>query len=228
MLGGIAQAEVNDQLKDLDEQPSNQRYPPSSWKSFSAHSNPLLGSYTANAPVYQVYGNQENTDNENVRENSPKPKKKNSGNNGSNKNQQNKFPLVGTLMNYNKNKANSNHNNNNNNNKHRNSNGNNNGHKSNQNVGFNDNNNFNGWNQMNKKQRSGQQQAASSNQQTKSVHPSGANYMVLRPVKKNNKQVRDEKINNNVQSSNSRIQHKLTELRPPPHMKNHLRVTKVI
>ena len=86
--------------------------------------------------------------------------------------------------------------------------------------------NFNGWNQMNKKQRSGQQ-AASSNQQTK-VHPSGANYMVLRPVKKNNKQVRDEKIINKVQSGNSRVQQSLTELRPPPHMKNHLRVTKVI
>lgn len=222
MLGGIAQAEVNDQLKDLNEQPNNKKYPPSSWKSFTAHSNPLLGSYTANAPVYKVYGNQESSGNENVRENSPKPKK-NSGNNGS-KSPQNKFPLVGTLMNYNKNKANS-KNNNNNNNKHRNSNGNNNGHKSNKNLRLNDM-NINGWNQLNKKQRSGQQ-AASSNQQSK-IHPSGVNYMVLKPVKKNNKQVRDEKINNKVQSSNSRVQQSLTELRPPPHKKNHLRVTKVI
>ena len=70
------------------------------------------------------------------------------------------------------------------------------------------------------------QQAASSNQQTK-VHPSGANYMVLRPVKKNNKNIRDEKIHNKA-SSNSRVQQSLTELRPPPQIKNHLRVTKVI
>lgn len=219
MLGGIAQAEVNDQLKDLDEQPNNnQRYPPANWKSFSTHSNPLLGSYTANAPVYQVYGNQENSGKENVRENSHKPKK-NSGSNGNNKKQQNKFPLPGTLLNYNKNKGNSNSN------KHRNSNGNNHGHKSNQKLGFNDNINYNGLNQLNKKQRSGQQ-SPSSNQQSK-VHPSGANYMVLRPVKKNNKHTRDEKINSKP-SINSRVQQSLTELRPPPQIKNHLRVTKVI
>lgn len=219
MLGGIAQAEVNDQLKDLDDQPNNnQRYPPANWKSSSTHNNPLLGSYTAHTPVYQVYGNQENSGKEKVRENSHKPKK-NSGSNGNNKNQQNKFPLAGTLLNYNKNKGNSN------NNKHRNSNGNNNGHKSNQKLGLNDNINYNEWNQMNNKQRSGQQ-SPSTNQQPK-VHPSGANYMVLRPVKKNKKHTRDEKINTKP-SSNSRVQQSLTELRPPPQIKNHLRVTKVI
>lgn len=211
MLGGIAQAEVNDQLKDLDdEQPTNnQRYPPSNWKSFSTHSNPLLGSYTDNAPIYQVYENQESSGKEKVRENSPNHKK-NSGNNGKNKNQKNKFQLSGSLMNYNKNIGSSNSNY-----KHRTSNGNNNGHKSNQKLGFND----------MKKQRSGQQ-AASSNQHLK-VHPSGTNYMLLKPVRKNIKQGRDNKTNNKS-SSNSRIQHSLTELRPPKQNKNHIRVTKVI
>lgn len=127
MLGGIAQAEVNDQLKDLDDSSSNNQKFPSNWKSFSPNQ---FGSYTSNSPIYQVFG-QENSQRQ----------KKNSGQTGNygTHNQQSKYPLVGSLVNFSKAKAQ--------NNKQKNSN---NGSKNNQNFAIPD---FSGWNQMNKKQR---------------------------------------------------------------------------
>lgn len=122
MLGGIAQAEVNDQLKDLDESsaPNSQKFP-ANWKSFSPNQ---MGSFTSHAPIYQVYGQQE----------SNQRQKKNSGPTGS---QQSKFPLVGSLVNFNKGKGQSKQQKNSN--------------KNQQNFALSD---FSGWNQMNKKQRS--------------------------------------------------------------------------
>lgn len=134
MLGGIAQAEVNDQLKDLDESSSSTQHQkfPSNWKSFSPNQ---LGSFTSHAPIYQVFNQQDN--------NQQRHKKNSghSGNHGSNNQQQHqaKFPLVGSLTNLNKGKSH---------NKPRNPNSN---HKNIQNYPIAD---FSGWNQMNKKQRS--------------------------------------------------------------------------
>lgn len=144
MLGGIAQAEVNDQLKDLDESSSNSQKYPANWKSFNPNQ---YGSFTSNTPVYQVYGQQEGNQRD----------KKNSGqtgNHGSNS-QQSKFPLVGSLTNFNKGKSQ-------NSNKQRNQ-------SSKNNQQFTD---FSTWNQMNKKQRV-EPQASSSNAK-----------FVLRPVMK--------------------------------------------
>jgi hypothetical protein len=147
MLGGIAQAEVSDQLKDLDGSPSNNHKIPANWKSYAPNQ---FGSFTgANSPsMYQGYGQQQ--------ENSPRLKK-NSGqtSNYGNSNQQSKYPLVGSLVNFNKNKSH---------NKQKNSN------KNNQNYGLPD---YSGWNQMSKKLRSEPQAAASSNQ------------FMLRPLPKN-------------------------------------------
>lgn len=142
MLGGIAQAEVNDQLKDLDESSSshNSKFP-ANWKSFSPSQ---LGSFTSHNPVYQVF---------NQHESSNGRQKKNSGhtgNHGSNQQQHTKFPLVGSLTNLNKGK---------NQNKQKNSNS---GHRNSQNYPISD---FSGWNQMqNKKQRSEPQPSSSNSQ----------------------------------------------------------------
>jgi hypothetical protein len=129
MLGGIAQAEVNDQLKDLDESPSNNHKVPANWKAFSP------SSYSSGSPVYQVYGQQEN---------SQRTKKKagQTGNHGQSSSQQMKFPLVGSLANFNKNK--------NGNSKQ----------KSKNSQSF----DFSAWNQMNKKQRAEPQASSSNNQ----------------------------------------------------------------
>jgi hypothetical protein len=69
MLGGIAQAQVNDQLRDLDEKPKNQQSQiPKSWtQSFPPNSyqtSGLLGSYTNNVPMYQVKNNKNNNNNQ--------------------------------------------------------------------------------------------------------------------------------------------------------------------
>lgn len=140
MLGGIAQAEVNDQLKDLDDSNAqqNQKFP-ANWKSYSSNQ---FGSYTSNNPVYQVFG----------QENSQQRPKKNSGQTGNHgANSQKQFPLVRSLLNYNKSKSQHN-------NKQKNSN---NGNKNSQNSDFRVS-DFNNWNQMNKKQRT-EPQASSSN-----------------------------------------------------------------
>lgn len=127
MLGGIAQAEVNDQLKDLDDSPtSNQKFP-SNWKSYTPSQ---LGSYTSNAPIYQVFGQNDNGQRQ----------KKNSGQSSSNNNQQSKYQLAGSLMNFNKGKSQ-------NSNKQKSSSS---GQKNIQSYAMPD---FSGWNQMNKKQR---------------------------------------------------------------------------
>lgn len=201
MLGGIAQAEVNDQLKDLDESPSNSQKFPANWKSFSPNQ---LGSYTSNAPVYQVYG---------ANENNNQRQKKNSGqtgNHGNNNNQQSKYPLVGSMVNnYNKAK---NQNNNSNNNRKKNSNKGNNNNE--QTFHLPD---FSGWNQMNKKTRTEPQAA-----------PSNSHY-VLRPSMMKNKNVRDENMYS--KGSINRIRQPMlpTDMRPPPPIKPkaHLRLMKV-
>lgn len=139
MLGGIAQAEVNDQLKDFDDSTSsqNQKFP-ANWKSYSPNQ---FGSYTSNNPVYQVYG----------QDNNKQRPKKNSGQTGNHgANNQKQFPLVGSLLNYNKGKSQ--------NNKQKNSNS---GNKNNQNSDFKLS-DFSGWNQMSKKQRT-EPQTSSSN-----------------------------------------------------------------
>jgi hypothetical protein len=93
MLGGIAQAEVNDQLKDLDDSNPQQGQ---KWKSYSPNQ---FGSYTSNTPVYQVYGQDNN-----------QRSKKNSGQTGNRgtSSSQKQFPLVSSLLSYNKNKNQSN------------------------------------------------------------------------------------------------------------------------
>lgn len=90
MLGGIAQAEVNDQLKDLDEGSAN-KIPPN-WKAFQP-----VGSFTSNNPVYQVYGQHQQKGND---QSSQKDRPKKNLNSGSSK-QQSKYPLVGQLLNLN-------------------------------------------------------------------------------------------------------------------------------
>lgn len=192
MLGGIAQAEVDDQLKDFDDSPSNNQKFPSNWKSYSPNQ---IGSYTSNSPIYQVFGQQENS----------QRNKKNSGqtgNYGANNQQslqQSKFPLVGTLINFNKGKSQSN--------KPKNSNS---GNRNNQNFAISD---FSGWNQMNKKQRS-EPQPSSSN-----------SHYVLRPVVKN-KHGRDELIHQKGSINRARQPQLPTDLRPPP--KAHVRAKKVL
>lgn len=138
MLGGIAQAEVNDQLKDLDDSPATQSQKfPANWKSYSPNQ---FGSYTSNNPVYQVYG----------QDNNQRPKK-NSGQTGNHGvNNQKQFPLVGSLLSYNKGK-------NQNNKQKKSSNGNKNGQNSDFRIS-----DFSGWNQMSKKQRT-EPQTSSSN-----------------------------------------------------------------
>lgn len=135
MLGGIAQAEVNDQLKDLDDSNPQQSQ---KWKSYSPNQ---FGSYTSNNPVYQVYG----------QENHHRGKKSpgQTGNHGLNSQKQ--FPLVGSLLNYNKNNKNQQ-------NKQKNSNSNT---KSSQNYRLSD---FSEWNQSSKKHRA-EPQTSSSNSQ---------------------------------------------------------------
>ena len=192
MLGGIAQAEVNDQLKDLDDSTSNSQKFPSNWKSFSPNQ---IGSYTSNSPIYQVYGQQEN--NQRQKKNSGQ-----TGNYGAN-NQQSKFPLVGSLMNFNKGKVQSK--------KQKNAN---NGNRNNQNFAFSD---FSGWNQMNKKQRT-EPQISSSN-----------SHYVLRPVSKN-KNVRDEQLHQKGSINRARQPQLSTDMRPPPPIKQkaHVRLTKIL
>lgn len=187
MLGGIAQAEVNDQLKDLDESPSNQHKFPANWKNFNANQ---FGQFTSNAPIYPVYGGDQ-------QENGQR-QKKNSG--GPSKNQQSKFPLLGSLSNYNKGKA---QNNNNNNNKQKNFNS---GNKNMQNFA-----DFSNWNQMNKKQRN-EPQASSSNSQ-----------FVLRPMLKN-KHAHDERVPQMGPINRVRTPALSTDMRPPPPLKPKTRV----
>lgn len=192
MLGGIAQAEVNDQLKDLDDSPtSNQKFP-SNWKSYSPNQ---LGSYTSNAPVYQVFGQNENGQR-------PKKNSGQSGNQGSSS-QHSKYPLIGSPMNFNKVK------NQNNNNKQKNSNS---GQKNSQSYSMPD---FNGWNQMNKKQRT---EASSTSSR-----------YVLRPVLKK-KNARDESLHQKGLINRGRHPQLSTDMRPPPPIKQktHLRVTKLL
>jgi hypothetical protein len=187
MLGGIAQAEVNDQLKDLDDTNAqqNQKFP-ANWKSYSPNQ---LGSYTSNNPVYQVYG-QENSNSHNNNNNNQRPKKNSghSANHGSNSQKQ--FPLVGSLLNYNKGGKNQNNKQKSHSNSHKNS----------QNSDFRLS-DFSGWNQMNKQRT--EPQTSSSNSQ-----------FVLRPVMRN-KQARDEKPRQK-NAINRRQPQLATEMRPPP------------
>lgn len=207
MLGGIAQAEVNDQLKDLDESPSNNNHKfPANWKSFSPNQ---LGAYTSNAPVYQVFGANEN----NQRHKKISGQAGNQGSNNNQQQQQSKFPLVGSMVNnYNKAKAQNNNNNSN-------------SRKKNSNKGNNNNeptfhlSDFSGWNQLNKKTRT-EPQAASSN-----------SHFVLRPVTKN-KNVRDENLYSKGSINRIRQPMPPTDMRPPPPLnlnkpKAHLRLLKV-
>lgn len=181
MLGGIAQAEVNDQLKDLDESAS--QTPGTKWKGVSSS----FGSGNSN-PIYQVYGQQQNSDF------TPSRQKKNpkNSNNANQQQQKQNFPLMGSLLNLNKlkNAANANKqrlNNNHNNNV--------------KNSLMTD---FSNWsNQMNKKQRS-EMQGASSNQQ---------NVFVLRAVNGKNKHARDDRKN---LPSISRVREPARSLSPPP------------
>lgn len=92
MLGGIAQAEVNDQLKDLDDSNTQNAL---KWKSYSPNQ---FGAYSSNSPVYKVFGQGP--------ENSQRSKK-NSGQTGNHGSNSQKFPLVESLLNYNKNKQSS-------------------------------------------------------------------------------------------------------------------------
>lgn len=189
MLGGIAQAEVNDQLKDLDESPSNSQRFATNWKNFSPNQ---FGAYTSNNPIYQVYGGQQ--------ENGQRQKKNSAqtGNQG-NSQKQSKFPLVGSLMNFNKAKQQ-------NSNKQKNS------IKNNQNYAMSD---FSGWNQLNKKQRSEPQTSASN-----------VRY-ILRPAMKN-KNPRDENIFNKGSINRTRQPQLATDMRPPPQInqKALVRITK--
>lgn len=143
MLGGIAQAEVNDQIKDLDES-SAQKFA-NNWKAFSP-----VGSFTSNNPIYQVYGHQKGNENAAQKQ----PKKTQSNSNKQQQQQQNRFPLVGTLVNFQKmkngqqNKQKSNSNNNSNNNSIKSA------------INIHD---YSNWNQINKKQRSEPQVSSSQN-----------------------------------------------------------------
>jgi hypothetical protein len=96
MLGGIAQAEVNDQVKDLDSSSSNQQQFkfPNNWKIPMNQLQSQFGSSPTS--MYPVFG-QQNSQHDNRRQ-----KKNNSNNNNNNNNQENmKFPLLSQLQNYN-------------------------------------------------------------------------------------------------------------------------------
>lgn len=184
MLGGIAQAEVNDQVRDLDES-SSQKFN-SNWKAFSP-----VGSFTANNPIYQVYGQQQKSN-----ENSPqKPKKKQQQQQQQQSQQQqysNKFPLVGTLMNLNKPKQTQQQN------KQRNSNNNNQHHQIKNAINIHD---YSNWNQINKKQRIEPQAAQSQN------------VFVVRPIIRN-KHARDDN-----KPTITRFREPARDMRPPPPLK---------
>lgn len=189
MLGGIAQAEVNDQVRDLDES-SSQKFN-SNWKAFSP-----VGSFTANNPIYQVYGQQQQ---QKANENPPQKPKKNQSNSNKQQQQQqyqNKFPLVGTLMNLNKAKQsqqqnkqrNTNSNNNNNQQQHHIKNA----------INIHD---YSNWNQINKKQRIEPQTAQSQN------------VFVVRPMIRN-KHARDDN-----KPTITRFREPARDMRPPPPLK---------
>lgn len=187
MLGGIAQAEVNDQLKDLDDGQSSHSNP-TKWKGLAP-----VGSYTSNNPIYQVYNQQQQQ--QNLQEFSQSRPKKNSQKNANANQQQNKqnFPLLSSLLSLNKlknaspaNKQRNNINNNNNNNNLKNS-------------LLQD---FSNWSQMNKKQRT-ELQSAGSNQQ---------NVFMLRPIAGKNKHARDDR-KPQPPSNISRVPSR--ELKPP-------------
>lgn len=165
MLGGIAQAEVNDQLKDLDESAS--QTPGTKWKGVS----PSFGNGNNNNPIYQVFGQQQQQQHNGDFAPS-RPKKNNKNVNNLSQQQKQNFPLMGSLLNLNKlkNAANANKQRNNNNNNLKNS------------LMV----DYSNWNnQMNKKQRS-ELQGAPSNQQ---------NVFVLRAVNGKNKHARDDRKN---------------------------------
>lgn len=177
MLGGIAQAEVNDQLKDLDVSPSNSQRLHSNWKNLPSNQ---FGAYTSNNPIYQVYGGQQ--------ENGQR-QKKNSGQSGNhgNSQKQSKFPLLGSLVNFNKQK-------------HQNGNKQKNSVKSNQNYAMSD---FSGWNQLNKKQRSEPQ-----------TSPSNVRYILRQAIR--NKNPRDENLHQKGSINRARQPQLATDMRPPP------------
>lgn len=175
MLGGIAQAEVNDQLKDLDESASHA--PGTKWKGISPSN-----------PIYQVYGHQ-NSDYGNT---ASRPKKNTKNTSNANSHPKQNFPLINSLLHLNKLKnaaVNKQRNNNNNN--------------SNKNPLIAD---YSNWSQLNKKQRS-ELQGAASNQQ---------NVYVLRAVNGKNKHSRDDRKNLPAPSSISRVREPSRDMRPPP------------
>lgn len=189
MLGGIAQAEVNDQLKDLDESAS--QTPGTKWKGVS----PSFGNN--NNPIYQVFGQQQQQQHNGDFAPS-RPKKNNKNVNNLSQQQKQNFPLMGSLLNLNKlkNAANANKQRNNN---------------------INQNNNlknslmvdYSNWNnQMNKKQRS-ELQGAPSNQQ---------NVFVLRAVNGKNKHARDDRKNPPASISRVREPARNLSP-PPPHFR---------
>ncbi|CAG9805118.1 unnamed protein product [Chironomus riparius] len=205
MLGGLAQAEVNDQVRDLDES-SSQKFN-SNWKAFSP-----VGSFTSNNPIYQVYGQQQQQQQKANENQQQKPKKNQSNSNKQQQQQQqqqqsqqqqyqHKFPLVGTLMNLNKSKQNqqqnqqqnkqrNNNNNNNNNNQH---------HQIKNAINIHD---YSNWNQINKKQRIEPQPAQSQN------------VFVVRPMIRN-KHARDDN-----KPTITRFREPARDMRPPPPLKS--------
>jgi hypothetical protein len=206
MLGGIAQAEVNDQLKDLDDSPETHSNKfPANWKSFSPNQ---LGAFTSNSPIYQVYGQQENGQRQKKNTGQTANHGSSNGNHINKQQQQQKYPLVGSLLNYNKIK-------NQQNSKQKSGNK-----KNQQNYSISD---YSGWSQSlnnnSKKQRT-EPQASASNAQ-----------FVLRPVLRN-KQARDEqqKLHHKGAINRSRHPQIATEMRPPPALKpkSHLILKKVV
>lgn len=196
MLGGIAQAEVNDQLKDLDDGQSSHANP-SKWKGLSP-----VGSFTSNNPIYQVYNQQHHQ--QGYGDFPQQKPKKNTVKNHHSNNQQNKqnFPLLGSLLSLNKLKNASptaNTNLNANSNKQRNNLNNNNALK---NSLLQD---FSNWSQMSKKQRS-ELQGSSTNQQ---------NVFVLRPIAGKNKHARDDR-KPPPPANISRVREPSRDMKPPP------------
>lgn len=189
MLGGIAQAEVNDQLKDLDDGQSSHANP-SKWKGLQP-----VGSFTSNNPIYQVYNQQQQQHQQTFDFPQTKPKKNVKNNNQNQQQNKQNFPLMGSLLSLNKLKnaspANSNTN------KQRNN--------------FNNQlknsllQDFSNWSQMNKKQRS-EQQSQSSNQ---------SNVFVLRPIAVKNKHARDDR-KPPPPSNIARLREPSRDMKPPP------------
>lgn len=103
MLGGMAQAQVNDQIKDLDGSSTNNNNFkfPNNWK---FPSNSPFANFNSPTPVYPIFGSQGQSPQVHYDNRRQKKPPKNNNNN------EHEFPLLSQLSTYNNHNQNHNHN----------------------------------------------------------------------------------------------------------------------